>query len=219
MNRNEARIRLAQRLGNRGDVTAALIDPWLNEALVELTTRRVEIQELQGTSNVITSQVGVTGYSRPADAFAVRYLEETTQDRLLDRFPGGFEDFLREKQNSTNAEPTRFGEWGNQILLLPPPDLATYSYTPYVYKLATWGSAAGDSPTIGTAWHRGILLLAEMIAFQDMGDDERASKAQQEFEVWLGQRDTSMRQMRRFNVPTRGVQPAGATMRDPRTGV
>jgi hypothetical protein len=179
----------------------------------------MEIQELQGVGTTFTSQVGITGYARPATAFAVRYLEETTQGRILTRFPGGFEEFLRAKQGATNGEPSQFTEWGAQVLLLPPPDLATYSYTPYIYNLATWGSAAGDSPSIRSVWDRGILLLAEMIAFQEMGDDERATAVQQEFEVWLSQRDTAVRQARRFTALTRGIQPASATMRDSRTGV
>jgi hypothetical protein len=207
-------------LGNRADATdASLLNTWLDAGLSELTTRRIEIQELQGSTSPIISQIGVSNYARPAGIFSIRYLEETTGARVLTRFPGGFEEFLRAKQNATNGIPSQFGEWGGQFFLLPPPDLATYSYTPYVYNLATWGTSAGDTPSIGTMWDRGVLLLAEMIAFQDLGDEDRAMAAEQQFETWWSQRDTSMRQARRFSAPTRGIQPTNATRRDHRTGV
>jgi hypothetical protein len=78
------------------------VDGWLDDGLLDLCTRRIEVQSLQGEATPIPGTEGVFAYPRPTGAFSIDYLEDTTNNKILTRFDGGFGAFLRAKQNQTN---------------------------------------------------------------------------------------------------------------------
>jgi hypothetical protein len=216
--RSALRDNVKYRLGNRTDPTNARLDNWLNDGLLDLATQRIEIPELQTIGNNVTSQIGVFFYTRQSGMFALLYLEDTTNSDTLKRIPGGFNEFLTSKQGLANSTPRQFTEWGNSFAVLPAPDVATISWTPYYYARPTW--AAGDAavPDIPEEWHYGIELVSTIHAQYGIGDDDGAERTQREFEAWLNRRDTRVKRSTRFTRPQRGVQPS-VIHRNSRTGV
>jgi hypothetical protein len=217
--RSELRDRLQYRLGNRTDMGNTRLDAWLDDGLLDLATQRIEIRSLESVGTPVTSVVDTAGYVRNTAAFTLLYLEDTTNNRVLTRIPGGFNEYLLAKQSETSRpEPTRFTEYGNRFYVQPAPSVATIIWQPYEYLRPTWASGEDGEPSIETEWHYAIGLVAAEHAFRDLGDDIRAAQVAQEFADWLGRRDTAVRRTRRHTRPQRGVQPA-ITRRNRVTGV
>ena len=219
--RTALRASLKRRLGNRSDITTADQDRWLDDGLVDLTTQRIHIRELEGSVAAIASQVGVSAYNIPATAFAIMYLVDTVNNRVLDRYPGTFENFLRAQQAESPTSddiPSHFIEFGSQFHVTLTPQVTTISWTPYVYKLATFTADTSAVPSIPAFYHYGLELIAAQHGFRELGDEERAQMAEQEWLSWLGKRDTARRHTTRFNAPTRGIGPHPASI-NRRTGV
>lgn len=214
------RTQLGRRITSRTDVTNTDIDQWGDDGLMDLCTQRIEIRSLQGVGSPLTTVIGAASVSRPTGVFSVRFLEDTTNQQVLTRFPGGMYEFLQGKQHSAGGPPTQFLEDGPSLFLLPVPD-GVYTFTPYTYNYPTWGADASAEPSIEREWHYGVLLLAEAHAFRDLGDEERANAIDGqggEFERWLMRRDTAIRRTRRHDIPIRTLRPEVAR-RNSRFGV
>lgn len=219
--RTALRAAIKRRLANRSDVTDADADRWLDDGLLDLATQRIHIRELESIGSAIPSQVGVAAYTIPAAAFAILYLVDTTNSRVLDRYPGTFESFLRAQQAespTTNDVPTHFIEFGAQFHVTLTPQVTTINWTPYVYTFPTFTSDASAVPGIPTFYHYGLELVAAQHGFRELGDEERAQIAEQEWIAWLQKRDSARRRTTRFNAPTRGIGPHPASI-NRRTGV
>lgn len=219
--RTALRAAVKRRLANRSDITDADLDRWLDDGLIDMTTQRIHIRELEAIGVPIASQVGVAAYTIPATAFSILYLVDTTNSRVLDRYPGTFENFLRAQQAespTTDDVPTHFIEFGSQFHVTLTPQVTTINWTPYVYTYAVFTSETSAVPGIPAFYHYGLELVAAQHGFRELGDEERAQIAEQEWLSWLGKRDSARRQTTRFNAPTRGVGPHPASI-NRRTGV
>jgi len=217
-NRTTLRTNVRYRLGRGSDITDTMLDGWLNDALIDLCTRRIEIQSLRGIGNAINTVPGLYYYAKSSTAFALEYIEDLTNERRLDVLPGGLAEWLQVKQGASNGPPTRYIVNGNQIWLTPTPD-DFYQLRTYVYLYPTWGALATDEPSIEREWHYGIELVATEHAMRALNNDERAAQVAQEFEMWLAQRDTNIKRGVRKAIPQRGVSPATAVRRNFKTGV
>jgi hypothetical protein len=212
------RSALLDRVASRTDATVAKLDKWLNDGLLDLGTRRIHIRELETVGTPVSSSVGTAAYSLDSgdDSFYIRYIEDTTNLRVLDRWPGTFQSYLKAKQNeapTVDTVPTFFLEHGNQFFVFNTPQVATINWTPYIYVRSSMGVASNAVPNINEEWHYGIEILAAAHAFKDVGDEERAIAAEVEWNAWLAQRDTARRGSKRFNIPVRGIQPHGSWIR------
>ena len=221
LTRTTGRASLRRWLGNRTDLVDADYDLFLNDGLFDLTTRRIHFQSLEKVGASITSVLNQPNYPSPADAFAILHIEDTTNDRVLDRFPGGFEDFLRGRQNQVSAvgnPPTEFIEYGSQLWFGPMPPVAGIVWAPFYYQRATWAADGTATPGIEEEWHQAVLMIARIHAAQEAGDAGRLQLAEAEWQAWLAQRDTARRMQRRHNIPAGGVRPH-PNMVDRRWGV
>lgn len=211
MTRAQIRAALQRRLP-RTELTTADYDRWIDNGLLDLCTRRVHIHALERVGTTILSVANQPDYARPLGSFSILYLEDTTNQRVLTRFPGGFEEYLRAKQNAPTAQandvPSHFAEWGESFYVFKLPPVSNINWVPYVYVRPTLAATDGASPDIPDEWHYAIELIAAEHGFRDLGDEERADKVAEEFARWLGMRDTTRRQTARFNVPRAGgVRP------------
>lgn len=218
--RLEMRTDVKKRLGNRTDVTDADIDKWLNDALLDLTTRRVHIDELE-KSGGITTQVGVTAYSYPSNkTFAILYVYDPSEKRILNRWDGTYESYLRAHgahESNSDDIPTHHIQYGGMINLFPTPQ-DVRGIVIYFYSLPTLGAGDSAEPDINPEWHYPVEILAAKHGHHVLGDDIRADKEEQRWNEWLQQRDSSRRLRTRFNVPTKGIGLSPAA-RNRRTGV
>jgi len=202
----------------RADLTDTDYDKWIDDGMLDLCTTRVHLRSLEAQGDPVATSVGVTSYNIQSDFFSIMFIEDATNLRVLTRFNGGFREFLDSKQVAQQGQPTRFIEFGNKFYVLDPPE-GVFSLVPYGYKRPAF-STAGDSgvPNIETEWHYAIELIAAEHAWRDLGDEERAAAAENEFQTWLGKRDTPTRASARYNIPQVRTRPH-PMLRNPRTGV
>lgn len=219
--RAQARASLKRWLGNRTDLTDSDYDMFLDDGLFDLTTRKIHLLSLERVGSPIFTSANKANYPVPDGAFAILHIEDTTNKRTLDRFAGGFEDFLRSRQNQTPADgnpPTQYSEFGTEFWLGPAAPNGVITLVPYYYARATWGTAVDATPGIEAEWHYAVLLMARIHAAQDIGDETRLGLAAAEWQAWFAQRDTSRQMQRRHNVPAGGVRPH-PSLRDRQFGV
>ncbi len=218
--RAQLRLALTRRLGGRTEFSDIDKDKWLDDGLLDLCTRRVTLRSLERIGTPITSIATVASYLRPADAFAMHYLVDTVNTKVIDRFEGTFEAYLKAVQTempTVDTVPTHFAEWGDKFFMFNTPQVATISWTPYYYARPEMLAAAESIPDIEVEWHYPIEIIAAAHAFKDIGDEERSASAIAEWTAWHNERDTNRRQSQRRNSPLRGVRPLSG--RSPRTGV
>ena len=208
---------LLYRLGNRTEITTTQLDQWLNDGLLDLTTKRVHLRSLEATGDLYVTGVNEVSRALPATAFALMEVEDQTSKFVLSRFPGEWREYLWARQKVSPGHPVYFIEFAGSRYWYPQTD-AAYSMVDYFYARPTFGPNPGDSPNIEAEWHYAIELVAAEHAFRDLGDLERAQLATQEFGSWLAGRDTPTRRTRRTTIPPHGVRPHPA-YRDRRTGI
>lgn len=223
MTRTQLRASLLRRLGNRSDLTNADLDVWIDAGLLDLGTRRFTFRELESAASQAVSALGSI-YPRPADAFAIQFLRDDTNKRLVRPWAGSFESFVQALQSATLNPGTAdiatfFIERGANFLVTPPPTVGGFNWTVYYYAKPAMGADGSNSPNIDDYWHKGIELLAFKYAADDLGDDERADRAEREWNEWFGARDTPKRRSDRSQVPSAPIRPHGSWVRNTRTGV
>lgn len=214
-NRGVLRASLKKMTGSRtDDFSDADFDVFLADGLLDLGTRRIEIQSLMTVGTPIASVAMQASYDislANADTYVIRYLDDTTNSKIVDYWDGTFEDYLRAKNNENpdaTTVPDKFIVYGNKFYVFQTPQVATISWTPYIYLRAKFvGSGDAAIPNVGEEWHDAIKILAKKRTFIELGDDERSANAEQEFIAWLSLRDTPRRMQKRYKATTRGVRP------------
>jgi len=196
------------------DFTDAEFDVFLADGLLDLGTRRLEIRQLQAVGTPIASVIGAASYSvslASPDTFTINYLVDTVNKKVIDYWDGTFEDFLRAQQNempTVETVPDKFIVYGTKLYVFQTPQVNTISWLPYIYKRARFvGSGDAAVPNVEEEWHDAIKILAKKRTFVELGDDERAANAENEFMAWVNLRDTPNRQQKRYKATTRGVRP------------
>lgn len=211
------RADLLFRLANRPDVTTTQLDNWLNDALLDLTTKRVHLRSLETLAPSFQTAANDISAALPTGAFALIEVEDQTSKFVLSRFPGEWREYLWARQNASPGHPVYFIEFGGSRYWYPQVD-GVYTIQDYYYARPTFGPNATDSPNIETEWHYAIELLGAVHGFRDLGDLDRSARAEQEFQAWLQQRDTPTRRTRRTTVNAHGIRPHPG-YRNRRTGV
>lgn len=207
--RTVLRADLLYRLGNRTEITTTQIDQWLNDGLLDLTTKRVHLRSLETIAAPFQTAVNDITAPLPTGAFSLMFVEDQTNKFNLYRWPGELWEFLWARQNASPGPPKYFIEFGANRFWYPQID-GIYTIVDYYYARPTFGPNPNDSPLIEQEWHYAIELVAAVHAFRDLADTERSQMAEQEFQAWLGQRDTPTRRTRRATVPSHGVRPHGS---------
>jgi len=217
MNRTTLRSDLLYRLGNRPELTTTQLDGWLDNGLLDLTTKRVHLRSLETLAAPFNTAANDVSAALPAGAFSLIEVEDLTSKFVLSRFPGEWREYLWARQNASPGHPVYYIEFGGSRYWYPKVD-GIYSIQDYYYARPTFGPNGADSPLIEVEWHYAIELVAAIHGFRDLGDVERAATAEQEFQAWLSQRDTPLRRTRRTAVTPHGIRPHPAS-RNSRTGV
>ena len=216
--RAQLRTALKRRVA-RPDLTDADFDKYLDDGLMDLATIRMTFRSLEYEGAPISTSLGVPSYPIESNFFSISYIEDTTNKRVLERFDGGFREYLDSKQNAQNGKPTRFVEFGSNFYVLDPPE-GIFVLVPYGFRRPAFNPPTGDSgmPNIEVEWHYAIELVAATHALRDVGDEERAIAIDTEFDKWATKRDTPVRQAARHNNPPRMLRVHGGYF-NPRTGV
>lgn len=215
--RAQMRAALKRRIP-RSDLVDDDYDKYLDDGILDLCTKRVWLRSLEHQGATITTSIGVSQYTIESVFFSITYIEDVTNKRRLERFDGGFSEYIEAKQYAQNGKPTRFVEFGPNFYVLDPPDSDAYSLIPYGYKRPAIGSGPTGMPNIEPEWHYPIELVAASHIFRDLGDEERAGGAEAEFDKWLSMRDTPIRHANRHDTPVRNIRIHGA-YHNKRTGV
>jgi len=238
VDRTTLRERLLLRLGNRPDATTTLLDGWLNDGLLDLCTKRVMIRSLElGPITSVVPSASVSTYGIPTDPdnqplLALTHIEQKDgpqpwngeATRRLLPWEGALEsmlDAIARREVQADDAPVRYIVYGTSFIVFPIPGTtkaADLSWEIYGHRRPFMGPNGNDSSNIEAEWHYAISLIAAEHAFRDLGDEERAQIATQEFKDWYEGRETARRVERRFNASKGGARPHPAYF-SRRTGV
>lgn len=222
MTRAQFRTTLLRRLGrSSSELANADLDQWIDAGLLDLGTRRFTFRELEKTGTGTTATIGIYTYARPADAFALEFLQDTTNNKILRRWPGSFTSFMQAKvlESTTHTEPpVYFLERGAQFLVSKTPRVAV-SWIEHYYAKPAMGTDPANTPNIDDYWHKGVELLAFKYAAADLEDDERSARADAEWQEWFTTRDTPKRRSDRVQVPSTPIRMHPSWIRNPKTGI
>lgn len=227
--RLQIRNALKRRITLRTDLTDPDYDKWIDDGLLDLATRRVELRSLQGSSfagpDITISQTSFTiPTTAPATIFSLNaivvYETSATDGATLIPWDGTFQMIVDAQVRSQGVglgRPAFYLVYGTSVMLWPIAD-KTYHTLLFPYYRPALASAESSLPSIELEWHYAIELIAAEHAWRDLGDEERAAAAESEFSAWLAMRDTPVRQQKRHDPRNMKAKPH-PLMRNPRTGV
>jgi hypothetical protein len=183
--RSALRTRLKYRLGNREDLGDARLDEWLNAGLLDLAGR-LFIRDLEVIDTTKTFTVSSNSVTFPTDMIAVTNIRNTTTDRPLN-----FLEKSRFRQiKVTDGTPRQWTVIGTTIFLDRNAE-ATDALSLMGVQNPTWAAPDASPPPVDPGYEYGILLLAALQAFRDIGDTTRAILIEDsrtpnagEFHVW-----------------------------------
>lgn len=227
--RLQIRNALQRRITTRSDLVNSDFDKWIDDGLLDLATRRVQLRSLEGAAIAGPSlTAGVYSYAipttTPATIFALMavwvYASSATAGVILKPWDGTFQtmlDSLANSQGQAGARPAYYMLHGTSFFVYPVPE-TTYSSLLLPYYRPFLDTGDSSVPTIEPEWHYAIELLAAEHAWRDLGDEERAAAAEAEFGAWLAMRDTPLRAAKRYD-PRNIMAKPHPSARNPRTGV
>lgn len=203
--RNALKLRIPRAATSGGDISDAQYDSWINDGLLDLATRRVQLRSLEGIATTGTLSANVYQYPIPTTSptiFAITDLALPDVGFVLQYWNGSFNTMLQSliAVGATTGTPKQYIVRGNYFYVFPSPD-TTYTYSLYPYYRPSLGSGDTAVPSIEEEWHYAIQLVAAEHAWRDLGDDERAAGAENEFGAWLGMRDTPVKANARYASP------------------
>lgn len=209
--RNALKLRIPRSTAAGGDISDAQYDSWIDDGLLDLATRRMQLRSLEGAPTTVALSAGTYQYLIPTSTptiFAITDLAIPSVGVVLQYWNGTFNTMLQALigVGAANAQPSQYIVRGAYFYVFPTPDT---SYTAYLYPYYRPSfSVAGDSgiPTIEEEWHYAIQLIAIAHAWRDLGDDERAQGAENDFMAWLNLRDTPVKANTRYASPKMRVK-------------
>lgn len=223
--RAQFRSALSRRLG-RTDMTNTDLDKWIDDGLLDLGTRRFTFRELEGVGSIGPLVNSLAAYTRPADAFAIQFIEDNFTRRTILQWPGSMQALDQASFGHTTVaddKPAYFKEYGTLVILFPAPGSAHaglgQSITTFHYKKPSMGTDPANTPNIDDYWHKGIELLAFKYAAADLQDDERSARAEAEWQEWFTTRDTPKRHSDRVQIPTMPIRAHQSWVRNRKTGI
>lgn len=227
MTRAQFRATLLRRLGRSStELSNADLDQWIDAGLLDLGTRRFTFRELETTGTIGPLVAGLAAYSRPADAFAITFIEDDANTQILYPWPGSIQSLDQATLKHTSIatdKPAFFKEYGAFVFLFPAPGSGHakigLSLPTFYYQKPTMGTDPGNSPNIDAYWHKGVELLAFKYAAADLGDDERGARAEADWNEWFAVRDTPKRASSRHQIPSMPIRPHASWVRNSKTGV
>lgn len=183
--RANLRNALRYRLGNRDDLTISKQDEWLDRGLRELSTR-VFIRDLESIDTTRSLTNGSNTVLFPINMVAVTDIRNTVTD-----LPIEFIEKSRWRQlKITAGTPRQWTVVGTTIFL---DKFATSNDNLSIMGVLahTWSLADGGTPPCDPQYEYGLLLMAALVAFRDLGDSARAALIENpaqpgtgEFHVW-----------------------------------
>lgn len=150
-----------------------LLDQWINEAIAEIQVI-LDLPSRYATTTVSTV-VDQIPYTLNTSLIGLVAVRDTTNDRLLLKL--GYTNFFQRDPAST-GQPTHYSRLDRDLVVWPTPDaVMTLEY------LGTMTHAVLTSSTDVTeytaAYDRAVHLLAQRNAFEDLGDEDRATRRYQ----------------------------------------
>lgn len=176
------RLKVRYRLGNRDDLTTGdgltLLDEWINDAYEEIAhSVHFHVFESEATLATVVGERRISLASQSPVIYAILSAHDVTNDRNLDRFSGGFNEYER-VVGVTNGDPIEYLHYGTFFYMRPPPS-AIISIRLGVRIEVTRLTTPGSSPLLPIVWHRGIEILAARNGWRGLGDDARAAAIEQ----------------------------------------
>jgi hypothetical protein len=184
------------RLGQRTDLSSVdgedFYSLWVNSAYKELASKnsifgikglrsKVYFPELE-TADTSQSTVDGTAYiDVPTGALIIREVEDTTNDRLLERISWGeYKSYAGRADTDAEGQPTQCVRRGSYIYLYPTPD-DTYAMTIDYRKKITVNISGSSTTDIGAEWDEPIVQLATYKGLMWMGEFDKSQPVKAEF--------------------------------------
>lgn len=180
------RSTLRRQVGNptTGQATDEFLNFWINLAYNEIANkyRFKQNKPLYSFSTV----AGTQAYDLPVDCQSLLRVRNTTvnYERKLTKI--GDRRVAEIVDAETDATPTRYARYDNQLYLYPTPDQI---YTMEIYYKASLADLAADDdvPVLPVNWHYGLILKAKMLYYVDQGEDAKAISAANFFKDWVSE--------------------------------
>lgn len=167
MNLGTMRTRLRNMVGNpsTAEVADSDLNTLINDSLLEVQDRFT----LNEGKRVIqfTTVSGTEKYSVPPDCMAVLSVTDVTNKNKLTKRGDRWASTHFFTQNAKPTDYVRYVDW---IQLYPTPDGA-YTFQLYYKNTHTVLINDADTPTIPTAWHKGILHYARYMYYDELKID------------------------------------------------
>lgn len=183
MNLTTLQTRLRERIGNptTSDVPDATLTIRLNEAY-ETIWDRFRFHSNRGKNTSITTVASTNSYAMASTIDVVRSVRDNTNGvklrKLMQR------EWEEINQGSTTGKPTGYYTDGTNLYLDPNPDGA-YVIQIEHRKSYTALSAGGDSPSLPSSWHLGVVLLARYYHWEVTSNWQNAQVADLAYKNWL----------------------------------
>lgn len=180
---------LAQRLGNRSDITSAVRAQILNDALLKVSNMYVH-RELQSTTEVQLAQGSDFGVVTPEGFWWIENVKD-----LTGQFPitPGDKDLI-ESTNKPVTRPTRFYTWANQIYFNCLADEPRTIKIWYVSRPDYWSTE--ESP-LDILFDQLILLWAQKIGSMQVRDLDEADAIGKEIAMYVAGHKLPLNQQNR----------------------
>ena len=212
----QLRADLKRSLGNRTELGNDEYDAWINAGYRDFSGRCkiTELQRVTAYSSIISPTNTITYTITPTVTLAILDLHDDTNDEQVDWV--AFEEFRR-YQAQTISRGFVWTSLNKTIYVWPTPSVATVfsgveQHEPVVLTDPT------DAPEVAETYRYGIQLMAQVHAWRDIRDPDRADQILAQFKEWkseVGLTDL----IQRRNVRRRRTVRAKLNIINPRMGV
>jgi hypothetical protein len=187
---------LTLRLANRSDITAAMREQLLNDALMHVALM-YEHPELEGTSTG-TQAIGAESFTVAAtDVLWPEYLRNTTNGYAM-RLEG--KDTI-ESMTKRSGIPRRYHWWGNTFFTDTLPTVAT-SYKLFYVKTPSRFDA-GETCPIGEQYDMRVLMWAQKFGLESVRDLVEADALGKQIGMFVARMNLPVRKSKMNNYQSR----------------
>lgn len=189
----QMRTSLRRKLGNvpTAQVADSVLTEHLNTAYVDImTTMNHKWGRTRSTFNTVA---GTAAYT-VANAIVLVVWDRTHNVKLnkLDEVDRVTRD-TSTSDSTVRGIPIEYETYQDSITLYPTPD-AIYAMEAIIRRVPADLSADGDTPSLNSSWHPGIVLLGRFYYYDDTQDAAKATWSWNQYQLWLQRRQTDIEQ-------------------------
>ena len=209
------RTNLTRALGNRGNLTTTEYDQWVNDGYFEMANR-LKLTELQRFKDytAIIDPTNTIAYT--IDALAVLDLRDKTNDEDM-----RYEEIKLLKRRAAQTQDRGFTWSGHaRVIHIHPTPKSSTQFTGLEQFRPALLTSSNLTPEIDDAYRYGIELIAQVHAWRDLRDPDRADQILLQFREWADANNLTALLERRAAIRRRSIRPRHLlNLTNPRLGV